>query len=570
MATDRNIHLLTAEGERLSGQPWNVYPRPQLQRDSFLCLNGEWEFAVTDHTSQPTKYTETILVPFPPQSTLSGICRAIPKKSALWYRTVFTLPDGFVQDRVLLHIGAADQMAAVFVNGKRAGNHIGGYQPFTFDITNLLEAENTLTICVTDPQGTTLPYGKQREKRGGMWYTPISGIWQTVWLESVPAQHVEKLRIDTTADTVSITAVGVSEGEITVQTPDGALTALLQNGTALLRPENPRLWSPEDPYLYHFTLTAGADTVHSYFAMRTVNVRTIHGVPRICLNGKPYFFHGLLDQGYFSDGIYTPASPKNYENDILSVKSIGFNTLRKHIKVEPEVFYYDCDRLGMLVWQDMVNNGDYSFVRDTALPTAGLKTLRDTHLHRDPKTRRAFLEHMDQTVEQLHNHPSVVYWTIFNEGWGQFDSETVYRRLRSLDSSRIIDTASGWFKGASSDVESEHVYFKPYRFAPADKPVVLSEFGGYSYKPEGHVFNLSKTYGYRFFKEREAFEAALIQLYENEIIPAVSKGLCGCILTQLSDVEDETNGLFSYDRKVTKVSAEAMRTIASKIAENMK
>lgn len=562
-------HLLTTAGETVSEQPWNVYPRPQLERNSFLCLNGNWDFTVTDSTRPPQKYDETILVPFCPQSRLSGICRAMPKTGVLWYRTTFTLPDGFRRDRVLLHIGAADRFATVFVNGKLLGTHAGGYHPFCFDITGALDTSNTLVIGIADPTDRLYSYGKQRKQRGGMWYTPVSGLWQTVWLESVPIQYVEKLRIDTTADTVAITAVGVSDGEIAVETPSGVCKAPLQDGTAVLHFDQPRWWSPEDPYLYRFTLTAGEDTVRSYFALRTVTVREVDGVQRICLNGKPYFFHGLLDQGYFSDGIYTPADPVCYEQDISAMKSLGFNTLRKHIKIEPDVFYYHCDRLGMLVWQDMVNNGTYSLIRDTLLPGLGLKRANDRRFHRDPVTRKTFLEHMDETVELLHNHPCIVYWTIFNEGWGQFDGDAAYKRLKSLDGSRIIDTASGWFKGAASDVVSEHVYFKPYRFRPADRPVVLSEFGGYSYKPVGHVFNTGHTFGYRFYKRREAFEDALVRLYEREICPAVRRGLCAAVLTQVSDVEDETNGLLSYDRKVMKVSAERMRTIAQAIAENM-
>ena len=286
------------------------------------------------------------------------------------------------------------------------------------------------------------------------------------------------------------------------------------------------------------------------------------GIPRLCLNGRPYFLHALLDQGYWSDGIYTPATPDGYEKDILAMKELGFNTLRKHIKVEPEQFYYDCDRLGMLVMQDMVNNGHYSFFRDTALPTVGLKRLNDKHLHRSETTRKAFFDGMKATVSQLRNHPCIVYWTIFNEGWGQFDSQTAYERLKALDSTRFIDTASGWFKGADSDVDSEHIYFKPVKLKYSEKPMVLSEFGGYSYKPEGHVANPVNTYGYRFFKEQADFEAALVKLYEDEISPAVEKGLCGAVYTQVSDVEDETNGLLSYDRRVCKVGSEPMRKIA--------
>ena len=339
----------------------------------------------------------------------------------------------------------------------------------------------------------------------------------------------------------------------------------LQQGKARVELPAPRLWSPEDPFLYHCEILAGEDRVETYFALRTLALQDVEGVPRLCLNGKPCFFHGVLDQGYWSDGLFTPAHPFCYEKDILAMKALGFNTLRKHIKIEADRFYYDCDRLGMLVWQDMVNNGSYSFVRDTALPTIGLKRLSDKHLHRNQAARNAFVEGMKQTVARLDRHPSVVGWTIFNEGWGQFDSERMYYHLRQLDATRFVDTASGWFKGGQSDVVSEHVYFKPYRFVPGDKPVFLSEFGGYSYKPEGHVFNTEKTYGYRLFAEQESYMDAVEQLYRQEIIPAVEQGLCGAVYTQLSDVEDETNGLYSYDRRVCKVDSARMQAIAAQL-----
>ena len=569
MKNDTLRHLFTPQGETLNGVPWNVYPRPQLQRDSFLCLNGSWDFAVTGEDQMPETYPEQILVPFSPESLLSGIAREMPKNGFLYYRTHFTLPKGFLKDRVLLHIGACDQVATVYVNGEEAGVHVGGYHPFTVDITSFLQPENELIIKAQDTLDLHLPYGKQCTKRGGMWYTPVSGIWQTVWLESVPAVFVRELTVYTGETGAVISADGIKNGTVTVHTPDGDLSFPLKNGTATVSLENPRLWCPEDPYLYYFTLQSGEDTVNSYFALRSLTVETVDGIPRLCLNGKPFFFHGLLDQGYWSDGIYTPASPECFEQDILAMKKLGFNTLRKHIKIEPEQFYYDCDRLGMLVFQDMVNNGKYSFFRDTALPTVGLKSLPDKWLHRNPVSREWFIASMEETVHLLHNHPSIVYWTIFNEGWGQFDSEEMYHLLKSIDPTRFVDTASGWFKGAKSDVESEHVYFKPFQFVPSSKPVVLSEFGGYSYKPEGHVFNEGNTYGYRFFKEQEAFEQALIELYEQEIIPAVEQGLCGAILTQVSDVEDETNGLLSYDRKVVKVSEKPFREIGKRLQEKI-
>jgi hypothetical protein len=269
-----------------------------------------------------------------------------------------------------------------------------------------------------------------------------------------------------------------------------------------------------------------------------------------------------LDQGYWPDGLFTPATPECYANDILAMKRLGFNTLRKHIKVEPEEFYYQCDKLGMIVFQDMVNNGDYNFLRDTALPTVGIQTLNDKNMHRDPATRDAFLRGMEATVSQLRNHPCIVYWTIFNEAWGQFDSDNVYHHLKALDDTRWIDSTSGWFRRKETDVDSRHIYFKPIKLKAGDKPLVLSEFGGYSYKPEGHVFNTEQTYGYRKFEDAAVFASAVEKLYYDEVIPAVKAGLCAAIYTQVSDVEDETNGLLSYDRKVEKLNKDRMRPIA--------
>ena len=553
-------NLYTPEGENLPDIPWNVYPRPQMKRDSFFCLNGEWDISINEGN------WEKIIVPFPPESLLSGICRRVGVDPKLYYRKKFSLPDGFSRGRVLLHFGAVDQIARVTLNGCELGEHRGGYTPFSFDVTDVIREENTLEVFVRDQlHAKVLPYGKQCEKRGGMWYTPVTGIWQTVWLESVPENYIKSIKIETDESFALISVQGAEEGEVYVSTPDAEISFPLSSGQARVEIESPRLWSPEDPYLYEFTIKAGEDEVRSYFALRTLSVGNVNGVPRLLLNGKPYFFHGLLDQGYFSDGIYMPASPAGFERDITEMKRLGFNMLRKHLKIEPEQFYYDCDRLGMVVFQDMVNNGSYSFLRDTALPTAGLKKLSDKHLHRDKKTRAAFVSSMKETVQLLYNHPCICYWTIFNEGWGQFESEKMYHKLKEMDSSRFIDTASGWFSGAESDVESLHIYFKPVKIGKSEKPIVLSEFGGYSYKPEGHVFNTEKTYGYRFFREREAFENSLLKLYREEVIPLVKDGLCASVYTQVSDVEDETNGLLSYDRKVCKVSEAPMVEIAKAI-----
>ncbi|MBQ4612225.1 MAG: glycoside hydrolase family 2 [Clostridia bacterium] len=559
--------LYTAHGEALHNAPdvvpWDEYPRPQLRRDSFVCLNGWWDFAVTDSDTPPCDYPERIRVPFSPESLLSGVHRVPPEDARLYYRRDFALPTDFNRGRVLLHVGAADQIATVWVNGVEVAAHEGGYMPFFADITDVLQAENTIVVCVVDYlEDHVLPYGKQCRKRGGMWYTPTSGLWQTVWLESVPQEYISAMRIDTSAAAARIEVSGVRDGSVCVNTPEGVRTYALKDGVAEVVPDEPRLWSPDDPYLYTFTVTAGEDTVESYFALRTIEAREVDGIPRLCLNGKPIFLHALLDQGYWSDGLFLPAEPQGFDEDVKLASSLGFNTLRKHIKIEPEQFYCACDRMGMLVWQDMVNNGDYSFLRDTALPTFGLKKLDDRRLHRDAATRRAFEQAMEQTVAHLHNHPCIVGWTIFNEGWGQFDSTRMYHRLREIDSSRVIDAASGWFVGGESDLVSEHVYFKPVRFKAASKPTFLSEFGGYVYKLKEHSFDPNNTYGYRFFTEQAAFENALVRLYEDEIVPIVSKGLCGAVYTQLADIEDETNGLVTYDRRVIKVDAARMKKIA--------
>ena len=557
------VDLLTSQGEALldgKQTPWDVYPRPQMRRDSYLNLNGAWDFAV-NYENQGQ-----IRVPFCPESALSAFGKHFEEGSLLGYSRTFTLPEAFNRGRVLLHIGAADQRADVFLNGKPVGSHKGGYEAFTLDITAALSEKNRLTICCADDlTDQSYPYGKQTLNRGGMWYTPVSGIWQTVWLESVPENYIQNLSIENRGYSVTISTEPKLEGKVIV--PELG-EFVLENGSVTITPENPNLWSPENPYLYDFTVETAEDRVKSYFAIRSLEVKKVGAYPRLCLNGKPYFFHGLLDQGYWPDGIFTPASPECYAEDILAMKKLGFNTLRKHIKVEPEEFYYQCDKLGMIVWQDMVNNGDYSFFRDTALPTVGIQRMADNWLHPDIRTRKMFLEGMEATIRQLKNHPSIVYWTIFNEGWGQFESNVAYEICKKLDDTRFIDSTSGWFRRELSDVDSRHVYFKKVKLTgDKKKPLVLSEFGGKTYQCEGHVFNPDKTYGYGGCDSLQALNEAVEKLYLEEVLPCVEKGLCAAIYTQVSDVEDEINGIVTYDRKICKLNAETMLPIAEKLQE---
>ena len=559
--------LYTVQGENLTGTPWTVYPRPQMKRDSCIHLNGDWEFAV----GTPVFEGKTIRLPFCPESALSGVKAHFPEGTALWYRRKVTLPEKFNRGRVLLHIGAADQTADVFVNGKHTRRHEGGYEAFVRDITDLLQEDNEITIrCYDDLNDRSYPYGKQvlPKKRGGMWYTPVSGIWQTVWLESVPETYIEKLTIENRGYSVTIDIGMDIPGVVTVA---GLGQYPLEKGRVTLTPAQPRLWSPEDPYLYDFTVEAGEDKVESYFAIRCLEVKKTGKYPRLCLNGRPYFFHGLLDQGYWPDGLFTPASPQCYAEDILAMKKLGFNTLRKHIKVEPEEFYYQCDKLGMIVWQDMVNNGDYNFLRDTALPTVGIQTLNDRHLHKDALSRQRFKAGAEAAVNQLKNHPCICCWTIFNEAWGQFDSDNVYEWFKTLDDTRFVDSTSGWFRRHKSDVDSRHVYFRKVKLeGDGIKPLVLSEFGGRTCRAGGHLFNPDKSYGYGGCGTLEELNEAVAKLYLEEIVPSTEKGLCAAIYTQVSDVEDEINGLLTYDRKVEKLRPETMLPVAEALQRAVK
>ena len=537
---------------------WNkVYPRPQLRRDTWLSLNGEWEFRIrkageTGEGEPPA----VINVPFCPESRLSGIGRRIVSGEVMEYRRTFTLPQGWIDGRTLLHCGAVDQKATVYINGQAAGSHEGGYLPFCIDITEFadFDGENTVVIEAVDDLDHKYPWGKQKRDNGGMWYTPVSGIWQSVWLESVPDSYITSLKIDTGLDWVNITANGVNSGTVTIGDRRFALTPDEGAASASVRIdiEDPHLWTPEDPYLYEFTAESGTDRVESYFALRMLSIEEHGGYKRLCLNGRPYFFNGLLDQGYWQDGLYTPETPDGYAKDILAMKSLGFNTFRKHIKIEPEQYYYDCDRLGMVVFQDMVNNGEYKFLGDTALPTIGRKKVNDTRRNTDPETRRIFRESMLETVELLYNHPSVCYWTIFNEGWGQFCADEMYDTLRSADKSRFIDSTSGWFWQNKSDVDSHHVYFKQIRLTAGDRPLVLSEFGGYACRIPGHCWNKDKTYGYRKCANEAALLGDMAELYNKEVLPLKEEGLSAAIYTQVSDVEDETNGILTYDRDILK------------------
>ena len=540
-----------------------------MKRDSYLCLNGQWDFTLTHDEGYPVHFDRKILVPFAPESDASGLALWHETGEWLHYRLTFRLPDGFVEGGdVLLHFGAVDQIALVSLNGTLLGEHEGGYLPFSLSVGDCLREENELWVAVRDDLDHAYPWGKQRIDRGGMWYTPVSGIWQTVWLEALPEGAIRSLRIEQTKEAATVTFESESP-VLRVTLADGTVIPVTDNRVRIT-PSDRHLWSPEDPYLYTFTAETASDRIESYFALREISVDGSGAYPRLLLNGEAYFFHALLDQGYYRDGIYLPKTPDKMEADILLAKRMGFNTLRKHIKIEPLYFYYLCDRYGIVVFQDFVNNGDYSFLRDTALPTVGLKRLCDNRMHRDEKTRLNFLAAADATVAHLYNVPSVLYYTIFNEGWGQFAADEAYERYHAMDPSRIYDATSGWFHRSKSDVRSEHIYFKKLKEGRADgRPFIISEFGGYSLRIEGHTFR-KENYGYKSFQNEKELTDALVALYENEVVPLIDKGLCATVLTQLSDVEDETNGLITYDREYIKVDENRMRAVGELLTEKIK
>ncbi len=537
--------------------PHSYHPDPMFCRESFLSLNGSWDFKV--YHKKKLDFSGKISVPFPPESELSGVGRITKADDLLVYERKFSVDE--INGHILLHFGACDNESEIFINGNIAGKSIGGYLPFTFDITSLVKiGENLITVKVKDSLDKTYPYGKQSHRRGGMWYTPISGIWQSVWLENLPENYIKGIIITPTLTSVKIKVEGGENEKII--TLDGQKYSFAGSETTI-EIANPNNWTPENPHLYYFTVESGKDKVNSYFALREIGSKKLGDKCVLTLNGKPYFFHGLLDQGYFPDGIFTPASEEAFRDDILRMKSLGFNMLRKHIKIEPKIFYYYCDLYGMAVFQDMVNNGHYSFIYDTALPTVGLKNLPRSE---NKRTREVFYENAKGTLAHLYNHPSVVYYTVFNEGWGQHNIKMAYKTLKKLDSSRIFDSASGWFGKDPSDVQSEHVYFKKAKFSISpDKPTVLSEFGGYSCAVMDHVFNREKIYGYKICKTPEILTKELEKLYLDEIVPLINNGLSASVLTQLSDVEDETNGMLTYDRKVLKVNKDVMLSVAEKL-----
>lgn len=622
--------LYTRWGREIdSGHVLQEYPRPLLQRESYVNLNGYWDYAITKNFRRPESYGGKILVPFSPESVLSGVNRQLQPDEYLWYRTKLPvetdkLKAGF---RLILHFGAVDQTCQIYVNGQKAARHMGGYLPFSVDITedcrkkDMLSTggarsgaeitESELVIAVRDQSDTSYhARGKQKLKRGGMFYTAQSGIWQTVWMEYVPENYVEELLAEPELltepglgpmrGTVRIRVRSAAQMPVRIQVrepalyqetagekeeriqageaaPDkrempGSANGILTEAAGLSNQEIKislpvtKPWTCEEPYLYYFTVKMGDDTVESYFALRTFTIeKDAEGIPRICLNGQVQFQNGVLDQGYWPDGLYTAPADDAFVFDILEMKKLGFNMLRKHIKIEPQRWYYHCDRLGMVVWQDMVNGGSYYkhwFVTYAATLFSRKRwKIRDNCLvllsRTEQKGRREFVREMKETIGLLKGHPSIAVWVIFNEGWGQFQAEKMTELARACDGSRLIDQASGWFDQEGGDLQSIHHYFFQLKFLPEkERATVLSEFGGYSLRVPGHS-TCEKLYGYGTHKNGESLNAAFWERMR-KMEEQIPKGLCAGVYTQLSDVEEEVNGIFTYDREVRKIEPKSI------------
>lgn len=568
--------LYTLWGEKIkSNNVLQEYPRPHMQRDSYMNLNGYWKYAISE-TEEIHTYDGEILVPFSPESVLSGVNRTVTPNDYLFYHREINLPNNFMRDRLILHFGAVDQICELWVDDQYVGKHIGGFTAFHFDITEYITSDSfSLTLRVQDLTDTSYHQtGKQRLQRGGIWYTPQSGIWQTVWLESVPNQYIQSVTVTSLFDKQQICVAldKSTSGPVEVSVYyDQILEAkvISEQDVIILTLQNFHPWTPETPNLYDINITFHSDHIQSYIGMRHIErKKDSQGIYRLYLNHHPYFQLGVLDQGYYPDGLLTPPSDEAMVYDIQKMKDMGFNMLRKHIKIAPARWYYHCDRLGMLVWQDMINGSERKdIILHGVLAHLGIHLAdhRYSFFGRNNKLgREQFLLELQEMIHQLRSFTSIVTWVPFNEAWGQFNAKQAEEIIKKIDDTRLIDHASGWADQWSGDYHSRHTYFTKIKFRKKDarkRILALTEFGGYSLPIKEHIFNNDKIFGYKKYSSVADFEVAYRQLHQTQVIPQIDNGLSVLVYTQLSDVEDEVNGLITYDRKVDKLAVEKVKSI---------
>lgn len=546
-----------------------------MQRKSWINLNGYWDFSVNKDGRED--YRTKILVPFPPESINSGIKRITGPDEVLWYRRPIHIKVKPAH-RLIIHFTAVDYACDVFINERRLAHHEGGYLPFSVDITDHISGDDfMLRVRVTDPSDTgSQPRGKQRLKPSRIWYTPFSGIWQSVWMEQIPDDHIENLFIcpdfDNTGVTITVKTSRMESEDAEILF-EGRKTTIRTNTRNFLSIQEKRPWTPDNPYLYRFSIRYKDDEISSYFGLRKFSIeKGADGTKRLALNNEAIFHHGILDQGYWLDGLSTPSSDDEMINDILKIKEMGFNTIRKHVKLECPRWYYHADRLGMLVWQDIPNGGEKYNDFTVTLPLFFRSFLSDRKhrrlfSRRNKKERDDFVFFTLDVVAHLYNQTSICMWVLFNEGWGQFDSDDLRTRVEAFDDSRTIDQASGWHDQKSGDFSSRHVYFFPFRMKRDARCVILSEFGGYGL--DGEKTSERRKFTYKDSRDKKELGKNLQKLYRRDVIRNIPKGLAASIYTQLSDVEQEKNGLLSYDRKTVKVEKEAMLEIRKEIDQTL-